>query len=130
MDTSEVHRLEQPDENRPSGLILKKEKSEKSGFKVPKTSLLGLDILAKARKASGSLLSFKSDDNDDQKFQEPGIEEVSEIQKRSADEKMKNYRSTQTETPTYTGGVSKTARYRIDDREKEKAKGIYIFSNC
>ena len=124
MDTSEVHRLE-PDENRTSGLILKKEKSEKPGFKMPKASLLGLDVLAKARKASGNLLSFKSDDNDDQKFHEPGMEEVSEIQKRSADEKIKNYRPAQTETPTYTGGVSKTARHRIDDREKEKAKGIY-----
>ena len=63
----DVHRLE-VDEKRPTGLILKKNKTDDSVFKIPQVSKLGLDKLAaqaRSRKESGILLSFKDNDEED-----------------------------------------------------------------
>ncbi|CAO1411037.1 unnamed protein product [Diamesa hyperborea] len=106
----DVHRLE-VEEERPTGLILKKNKTDESVFKIPQVSKLGLDKLAAQAR------SRKESDDEDTKFKQ--------TKTTSDKDSKKNYRSSRIETPTYTGGVSKSVREHLNVRLSDKSKGIY-----
>ncbi|CAG9766149.1 unnamed protein product [Ceutorhynchus assimilis] len=124
MDDDGVHRLAGTSGNEKGGLIIKK-KDKESTFKVPKPSLLGLDRLAaqkrKDKEDAARKMSFSIED-------EHG--DASGDSPRSIREKPsigRKFRSPAEETPTYTGGVTKEARERLLEREKDKykEKGVY-----
>ncbi|KAF7265584.1 ATP-dependent RNA helicase l(1)G0007 [Rhynchophorus ferrugineus] len=123
MDNDSVHRLEGTTGNERGGLILKKKKEPT--FRIPQPSLLGLDRLAaKKRKEKEEAARKMSFSIDDEENSESGTD--SKEKKRKAKEDRK-FRSPAEETPTYTGGVSREARERLLEREKDryKEKGVY-----
>ncbi|XP_050295240.1 pre-mRNA-splicing factor ATP-dependent RNA helicase PRP16 isoform X2 [Anthonomus grandis grandis] len=119
MDEDGIHRLEGTSGNERGGLIVKKR--QEPTFKVPKPSLLGLDRLAalkrKEKQDAARKISFSIDDD--------SPEASSKVWPRSG--KERKYRSSEVETPTYTGGVSREAKERFQEREKQrfKEKGVY-----
>jgi pre-mRNA-splicing factor ATP-dependent RNA helicase DHX38/PRP16 len=128
----DIHVLAPP-EPKAGGLIIKKKDPDekKDVFKVPKVSKYGLDILAKKLRKErelGLLTSFKDDDTD-QMEEKLDAEEDNKFKQKSIDLKTKNYRSTQEETPTYTGGVSKSVKEHYHERISDKSKGIYASSS-
>lgn len=113
-DEDGIHRLE-GSSNEPGGLIVKKKSAT---FKVPQTSLLGLDKLAekKRREDVERKCSFNMD------------EETGNGGNDSVKSKQRKYRTPQEETPTYTGGISQEARKRLIERlemNRNKEKGVY-----
>lgn len=120
-----VHRLEVP-EAKPAGLIIKKNEDDSKAtvFKIPK-SKFGLDQLAaklKRERESGLRLSFKDQDNDI-------IDDDIELNIRKTKATIKNYRSAHIETPSYSGGVTKSVREHFNERiNDKKSKGIYYSS--
>ena len=124
----DVHRLEAP-EHQPGGLFIKKKDGDNKKddvFKIPKSSKFGLDLLAtklKKERESGLLTSFRDHDNE----VEPKIETKEEEEKSDlkTESKTKNYRTSRVETPSYSGGVSKSGRDRYHDRISDKSKGLY-----
>lgn len=105
-DTDEnLHRLEGTTGDAPGGLIIKK-KEKPEEFQFAKPSLLGLDKLAAAKRKQNRLISFQSEENDDEvrgKNDAVGVKE-------------RKYRRQNEETPTYTGGISELARERMLER--------------
>lgn len=130
----EVHRLEAP-EQKPGGLFIKKKdgekKKENDGFKVP-TSKFGLDLLAKKLKKEremGLLTSFRDhDDEIETKHDADDTKHDDMMFKNKAESKSKNYRTSKTETPSHTGGVSQSVRELYRERVSDKSKGIYASS--
>lgn len=129
----DVHRLE-ASEQTTGGLIIKKKTADKKDdvFKVP-TSKFGLDLLAKKLKKereSGLLTSFKDHDDelDTKKEVDQPNDEDEEFKNKAPVKVSKNYRTSKTETPTHTGGVSQSVRERYKNRTSDKAKGIYASS--
>ncbi|XP_066259439.1 pre-mRNA-splicing factor ATP-dependent RNA helicase PRP16 [Euwallacea similis] len=124
MDEDGIHRLEGTSTNEKGGLIVKKKKEPT--FKVPKPSLLGLDRLAaqkrREKEDAARKMSFSMEE-------EGSIEPASERShlqfEKTKDERK--FRSSTEETPTYTGGVTREARERLLEREKDryKEKGVY-----
>lgn len=120
-----IHRLEGTSSNEKGGLIVKKKPPT---FKVPQTSLLGLDKLAAAKRRekedAARKMSFTLDDDGDNY----------ENNKSTNDKKEGNtrkFRAQQEETPTYTGGISEEARNRLLERLKNnrnKEKGVLYSS--
>lgn len=114
-DEDGVHRLEGIS-NEKGGLIVKKKPAT---FKVPQTSLLGLDKLAEAKKREREDAERKRsfNTNDEADTEGDGMRN-----------KQRKYRTPQEETPTYTGGISQEARKRLIQRlemNKKKEKGVY-----
>lgn len=126
-DDEGVYRLEGVEE-RQGGLIIKKKPDPQGSFqfKVPQTSLLGLDRLAALRR--------KERENDEKK-------EASKKTKEEQDNKAnfvkpekhgdRHYREKYDETPTHTGGVTREAKERMEERRRkeEKKRGIYVASD-
>lgn len=130
-----IHRLEGSSSS-VGGLVIKKEQKEPT-FKVPKPSLLGLDKLAAARrkereKEASRLISFKDSEYDDTEsnssakgtFKTPDISKSHVLSRK--------YRDGGDETPSYTGGVTDTARHRMLERmassnvaHRSGEKGVY-----
>lgn len=114
-----VHRLEGTSDEK-GGLIVKKKPAT---FKVPQTSLLGLDKLAEKKRRERAdaerKRSFNTDEEGDTET-ESGSSGVKNVQRK--------YRTPQEETPTYTGGISQEARKRLIERlemNRNKEKGVY-----
>lgn len=101
-----LHRLEGTSGDAPGGLIIKK-KGNPDDFQFAKPSLLGLDKLAAAKRKQNRLISFQTEDNEDD-----GSSDKSD----SPGAKGRKYRKPNEETPTYTGGISEQARERMIER--------------
>lgn len=119
MEEDNIHRLEGTS-NEKGGLIVKKKPSV---FKIPQTSLLGLDRLAAAKRKekeeAARKMSFSIDDEDG------NDDENSSVHNEG---KNRKFRTPNIETPTYTGGISEIARERLLKRlssNKNKEKGVY-----
>ncbi|KAL7305956.1 hypothetical protein TKK_0001429 [Trichogramma kaykai] len=94
-----VYRLDGSDDTEIGGLIVTKKQTSDHVFKKPQTSILGLDKLAEQKRRENSLepKTLKRDDTEH-------------------DSKKRKYRTYAEETPTYTGGVNKRAKERLDYR--------------
>ncbi|KAJ1083659.1 hypothetical protein NDU88_003814 [Pleurodeles waltl] len=143
-DTS-LHRLEGINaEEQIGGLVIKKKCAsvEQHVFKTPapRTSLLGLDILAAQKrkereqreeeaqedKKKSKVSSFK--DWDEGKEDQGTDEDTMDKANRSS-KKDRHYRSVRVETPTYTGGVNEEFLERSRQRERERREhGVYASS--
>lgn len=116
-DDEGVHKLE-GSSGGAGGLVIKKKNPGSTTPRLPQVSKFGLDRLAAEKRREESeakrLRSFGDEDNDnpdrDPEFKRPNA-------------LKRNYRETQLETPTYTGGVSSKARDRLrEHEEKEREK--------
>lgn len=125
MDSEDnVHRLEGSISTK-GGLTIKK-KGSAPIFKVPQSSLFGLDRLAAQKRkeretAAANKISF---DINESEFNEG--EEQNEIETIERCSIKRKFREPREETPTYTGGISKEARERLVERlNSSKSKGVY-----
>jgi pre-mRNA-splicing factor ATP-dependent RNA helicase DHX38/PRP16 len=98
-ENSELYRLEGSDSTETGGLIISKKKSSNHVFKKPQVSIFGLDKLAEQKRRENVEDSGKSKNSTDI---------------HSA--KDRRYRTYAEETPTYTGGVDKTAQEKLEAR--------------
>lgn len=124
-DDEGVYRLEGV-EAKEGGLIIRK-KPEPQGsfqFKVPKTSLFGLDKLAALRRKEREAL----EGTEPKKLKENNDESKPHFSKpeKLAD---RHYREKYDETPTHTGGVTKEAKERMEERNRDKKRGIFVSSD-
>lgn len=123
-----VHRLAGSAGDEQGGLIIKKKKDTEPTFKVPRASLLGLDRLAalkrREKEDAARKMSFSIEEENAELFSES----PKRVQEKPKDERK--FRVPAEETPTYTGGVTKEARERLLEREKDryKEKGVYATS--
>lgn len=111
-----VHRLEGISDQK-GGLIVKKKPPT---FKVPQTSLLGLDKLAEKKRREREDAERKRSFSMEEEDAEGGGSGIKG--------KQRKYRTPQEETPTYTGGISQEARERLIQRlaaNRNKEKGVY-----
>ncbi|CAH1163774.1 unnamed protein product [Phaedon cochleariae] len=131
MDSDEnIHRLEGSISTK-GGLIIKKKPTSPSlaSFKVPQTSLLGLDKLAVQKRKEKEMARKMSFDIEEKDSEISDNDEI--VLKNSPDEKSaetRKFRNPQEETPTYTGGITKEARDRLIERlssNRLKEKGVY-----
>ncbi|KAK7867570.1 hypothetical protein R5R35_004320 [Gryllus longicercus] len=129
-----VYRLENKNDE-PCGLIVRKKvPSEDDTFKVPapRTSLFGLDKLAAQRRKEKELgneekkskeMSFRDDEEGGQEI------DNNTAKKGHSQAKERHYRSSQEETPSHTGGISKEARERMIERlQRNKERGVHASS--
>lgn len=125
-DLDGVNRLEAPKPQAGGLVIMKKTDKKEDVFKVPK---YGLDLLAKRLKKereSGALLSFKTNDNDEeQQPQTDEAEQGDDYQRPNISSAItKNYRSNVETTPG--SSASETLKKYHDSRKHdEKHKGLY-----
>ncbi|XP_074929956.1 pre-mRNA-splicing factor ATP-dependent RNA helicase PRP16 [Chelonoidis abingdonii] len=142
-DTS-MHRLEGADlETQVGGLIIKKKSActEQHVFKAPapRTSLLGLDLLAAQKrrereekedsedKKKSKVSSYK--DWEEAKDDLGGSEEEGSERASRSSRQDRHYRSAHVETPSHTGGVSEEFWERSRQRERERREhGVYASS--
>lgn len=127
----DVHRLEAP-EPKPGGLYIKKAEGDKKNdvFKVP-TSKFGLDILAKKlrkEREMGLLTSFRDHDDELDTKSDTKEEDDDDQKIKLKSEVKKNYRNSNVETPSHTGGVSNSVREHHRGRISDKSKGLYASS--
>lgn len=130
MSEESIHRLE-GSQNEVGGLIIKKRKSDDDNFKVPKRSLLGLDVLALRKKKElqdqqeqkhSRILSYKDEWEDAEDCNENKNLEKEESRHRY-------YRPNRVETPSHTGGVSIEFQQRLYSRQdRDREKGVYASS--
>lgn len=109
-----VHILE--GSNNQKGGLFVKTKNTTPTFKVPQRSLLGLDKLAAAKRREKEENSNSNTESSNS---------LGSLKKPSDG---RNFRAPQSETPTYTGGVTEQARKRLLDRldtSKWREKGVY-----
>ncbi|XP_077420453.1 pre-mRNA-splicing factor ATP-dependent RNA helicase PRP16 isoform X2 [Vanacampus margaritifer] len=149
-DDDSMHRLEGTDSKvQVGGLIVKKKSAaaEHHVFRAPtpRTSLLGLDLLAAQKRkerenkeqsdASGDdgarkksrVSSYK--DWEESKSDSGSDDDDEDDEKNGQDKKEKKYRSSGSETPSSPGGVSEEFRRRHEQREKDRREqGVYISS--
>lgn len=125
-----VHCLSANEDDQPVGLIIKKKPTESEHvFKVPtaRVSLLGLDKLA-AEKRKRQQNEIKS--NVEKKSKSEEYDDATRISFGRSGRKERNYRTTVSETPTHTGGVSSEALKRIQERQEHgKGKGVFASSS-
>lgn len=112
MSDDNVHRLE-GSSNEIGGLVVKKKPPT---FKIPQSSLLGLDRLAETRKKqkedAARKISFPIDTEDS-----PSIDgRDNELKEKPS----RKFRESNAETPTYTGGITAEARERLLKRLSAK----------
>lgn len=138
-DDPAVHRLEGSTGETKGGLVVKKNKNESDQFKLPKPSLLGLDLLAaqrrKEREESQRLISFEDNDYDDEKGNDGGSNEAltpaREFSFKKPDTESfhklsKQLREHKDETPSHTGGVSDMARERLREHiQRDRRSGVH-----
>lgn len=114
---------------------------------MPRTSILGLDRLAAAKRnvSSNSLgsstpkrskvMSYKDDEEDDVEGSDSDENEdkndsrhkVSSGSNKSKDRRA--YRQPRVETPSHPGGVSSAARHRLEKHHRDKERGIAASSS-
>nr|XP_033798390.1 pre-mRNA-splicing factor ATP-dependent RNA helicase PRP16 isoform X1 [Geotrypetes seraphini] len=138
-DESSIHRLAgSSPEEQVAGLLIKKKapSADQHVFKAPapRTSLLGLDLLAAQKRKERE---EKDADREEKKkakgsscrdWEEAKEDQDSEHVSRSA-WKDRQYRSVQTESPSYTGGVSDEFLDRCRQRERERREhGVHASS--
>lgn len=100
-ESNDLYRLEGTNNSEVGGLISGKKKPSDHMFKKPQTSIFGLDKLAEQKRRENS--------------QEPGKS------KNSLDShNARRYRTYAEETPTYTGGVDRTAKEKLEARLKRQ----------
>lgn len=121
-DFESIHRLEGI-EDEVGGLIKKKSTHE---FKAPvqRRSILGLDVLAAAKRKQ------KSEEEDTKKARKDGESEKRD-RSDSGDSSLsssRQYRRPRIETPTHTGGVNSTFADRIRDQKDSQSRGVYASS--
>lgn len=136
METDEdpsVHRLEA---SAPisGGLVIRKIDNADSDnvFKIPKTSLLGLDRIAaekrKEKEKQQRLISFKDNEYDDDAASTPKSStnrtpDLSNVHKLS-----RQYREIKDDTPSHGGGVSDKARQRLAEFSEKEKRGVHVSS--
>uniref|UniRef100_A0A8C3AN48 Pre-mRNA-splicing factor ATP-dependent RNA helicase PRP16 n=1 Tax=Cyclopterus lumpus TaxID=8103 RepID=A0A8C3AN48_CYCLU len=139
-DDVSMHRLEGTDPDAQVGGLMVKTKSaaaEPHVFRAPtpRTSLLGLDLLAaQKRKERESQEQAEADDSNRKKSKVSSYQDWEEGKSDSGsdeedDDKDKDYRVTGSETPSSPGGVSEEFRRRHQQREKDRREhGVYASS--
>lgn len=135
----DIYRLEGTT-NEKGGLIIKKKPAPAANFefKVPQVSLLGLDKLAAQRRkereedekeAKKSKLTSYRDEEDGQCLDESPRRSDKKDKNREKD-KERHYRKVIDETPTHTGGISREAQERLEERQRrDRERGIYSSSS-
>uniref|UniRef100_A0A671XQV8 Pre-mRNA-splicing factor ATP-dependent RNA helicase PRP16 n=1 Tax=Sparus aurata TaxID=8175 RepID=A0A671XQV8_SPAAU len=148
-DDVSMHRLEGTDpDSQVGGLIVKKKSAaaEPHVFRAPtpRTSLLGLDLLAaqkRKERESKELADASADDRQNKKSKvssykdweegksDSGSDEEDDEDESSSAQKERKYRVTGSETPSNPGGVSEEFRRRHKQREKDRREhGVYASS--
>ncbi|CAH0389215.1 unnamed protein product [Bemisia tabaci] len=130
----DIYRLEGNNEEK-GGLIIKKKPDPNATFKfkVPQTSLLGLDRLADVKRKERESLIKDAEKKSKLKSYADSDDEGQDIEASPSphsipkkDEK-RHYRPALDETPTHTGGISQEAKERLENRlRKERERGIYV----
>uniref|UniRef100_A0A8C3G933 Pre-mRNA-splicing factor ATP-dependent RNA helicase PRP16 n=1 Tax=Cyclopterus lumpus TaxID=8103 RepID=A0A8C3G933_CYCLU len=136
-DDVSMHRLEGTDPDAQVGGLMVKTKSaaaEPHVFRAPtpRTSLLGLDLLAaQKRKERESQEQAEADDSNRKKSKVSSYQDWEEGKKGevSVGASRMKYRVTGSETPSSPGGVSEEFRRRHQQREKDRREhGVYASS--
>ncbi|XP_061738487.1 pre-mRNA-splicing factor ATP-dependent RNA helicase PRP16 isoform X2 [Nerophis ophidion] len=148
-DDESMHRLEGSDPKAELGGLIVKKKSaaaENHVFRAPtpRTSLLGLDLLAaqkRKERESKEQNEGCGEDRDRKKSKvssykdweenksDSGSDDDEDDEKNSQDKKEKKYRMSGSETPSSPGGVSDEFRRRHQQREKDRREhGVFISS--
>lgn len=148
-DDVSMHRLEGSDPTvQVGGLIVKKKSAaaEPHVFRAPtpRTSLLGLDLLAaqkRKERETKEQADSSSDDRSSKKSKvssykdweegksDSGSDEEDSDKSSTAKKESRKYRVTGSETPSNPGGVSEEFRRRHQQREKERREhGVYASS--
>ncbi|GFR79064.1 pre-mRNA-splicing factor ATP-dependent RNA helicase PRP16-like [Elysia marginata] len=153
---SDIHRLEGSSGNESGGLVIMKKGPSKGSdahhFKkpeMPRSSILGLDRLAAAKRnmsssSSGSstpkrskVTSYREDEEDD--VEEDNSDEDNDDDENKSRQKSysssskskdrRTYRQPREETPSHPGGVSSAARHRLEKHHRDKERGIAASSS-
>ncbi|KAF6208906.1 hypothetical protein GE061_014648, partial [Apolygus lucorum] len=130
-EDSGVFRLEGKEETG-GGLVIKKKPAPQGNFefKVPKTSLLGLDRLAalkRKEKLEAEAADVKANEEDNAETNDKKRKTTDEEVFKKPESREKNYRDKTQETPTHTGGVTREARERMaQHRSKERYRGVHV----
>lgn len=130
MNDNSIHRLERIT-NQTGGLIIKKKSTDDSdNFKVPRKSLLGLDVLAAKKRKElqeleqkrSKILSYKDE------WEDAEDDDENENSKKNIPHD-RHYRSLRIETPSHPGGVSKEYQLRLHRRQdRDRERGVYASS--
>ena len=130
--------------NETGGLIIKKkqdpsrEKSDETTFKRPSGSVLGLDVLARRKRAEREAEESatrgekrpridRRGDNKDLNYDDS---DVRISFGRSDTAKDRKYRASQLDTPSHPGGVSEEALEKMQNRlKREQGQGLYASSS-
>ena len=144
-DRSAPHRLAGSG-NEVGGLIIKKKtksdtgKSDDDGFKRPSSSLLGLDALAKRKRAEKEV---ELEEGATRGEKRPRIDKTRSLKdsfddsgvrisfgRSDASRRERKYRSSLLETPSHPGGVSEQALEKMHSRmKKDQGHGLYATSS-
>ncbi|RZF39395.1 hypothetical protein LSTR_LSTR000916 [Laodelphax striatellus] len=128
-EEEDIYQLRGSNEQK-GGLIIKKKQAPGSSiqFKVPKPSLLGLDKLAaqrrKEKEESVEREIKKSKISSYKEEEEIELDESPHRSEHKKKEKDRYFRKVGDETPTYTGGLSKEAKKRLEERNRRHARGV------
>ncbi|ODM99478.1 Pre-mRNA-splicing factor ATP-dependent RNA helicase PRP16, partial [Orchesella cincta] len=126
-EDASIHRLEGSSAS-VGGLIIKKKSQVEHEFKrpdLPKKSLLGLDKLAEIKRKEKDALAEDSR----KPHLTPSRDESFQKRSSNADEERKRrYREHYEDTPTYGGGVNRSAKSAIDDRYHKSRRVDYSSS--
>uniref|UniRef100_A0A4W5MHX4 Pre-mRNA-splicing factor ATP-dependent RNA helicase PRP16 n=1 Tax=Hucho hucho TaxID=62062 RepID=A0A4W5MHX4_9TELE len=145
-DDASLHRLEGSDPTaQVGGLIVKKKSAaeEPHVFRAPtpRTSLLGLDLLAAQKRKEREGKEQAEDDRNNKKSKvssykdweegksDSGSDEEDKDEEDQGGKKERKYRVTGSETPSNPGGVSEEFRRKHQQREKDRREhGMYASS--
>ncbi|XP_072516392.1 pre-mRNA-splicing factor ATP-dependent RNA helicase PRP16 [Salminus brasiliensis] len=148
-DDASLHRLEGSDPGaQVGGLIVKKKNAavEQHVFRAPapRTSLLGLDLLAVQKRKEREVKEQLNSDLDDRRSKKSKVSSYKDWEEGRSDSgsdedddegnskngrKERKYRTTGSETPSNPGGVSEEFRKRHQQRERDRREhGVYASS--
>lgn len=148
-EDASLHRLEGSDSTTEVGGLIVKKKSaaaEPHVFRAPtpRTSLLGLDLLAAQKRKEREDKEQAEADRDDRRTKkskvssykdweegksDSGSDEEEKDEEDRSDKKERKYRVTGSETPSNPGGVSEEFRRKHQQREKDRREhGVYASS--
>lgn len=149
-DDVSLHRLEGSDSTgEVGGLIVKKKSAaaEPHVFRAPtpRTSLLGLDLLAAQKRKERETKEQAEADSDDRNNKKSRVssykdweegksdsgsdEEDGDVEDKGSKKESRTYRVTGSETPSSPGGVSEEFRHKHQQREKDRREhGVYASS--
>uniref|UniRef100_A0A674DE11 Pre-mRNA-splicing factor ATP-dependent RNA helicase PRP16 n=1 Tax=Salmo trutta TaxID=8032 RepID=A0A674DE11_SALTR len=133
-DDASLHRLEGSDPTaQVGGLIVKKKSAavEPHVFRAPtpRTSLLGLDLLAAQKRKEREGKEQAEADSDDRNNKKSKVSSYKDWEEGKSDSGSRKYRVTGSETPSNPGGVSEEFRRKHQQREKDRREhGMYASS--